>query len=143
MNSFAFAHAAGTEWKSVTEKCLVDLGTLEKRSGFEHLGMVYMTDNLAGDAENILARLREETGITNWIGSVGMGICATGHEYFDQPALALLIAELPQDGFRLLELQDSPKALPLLPVGRKRGSAGLRLFMPTRATAKFRTSSRR
>lgn len=112
MNSFAFAHAGGTEWKSITEKCLADLGTPEKRDGFEHLGMVYMTDNLAGDAENILTRLREQTGIAKWIGSVGMGICATGHEYFDQPAVALQIAELPQDGFRLLELQDSPNALP-------------------------------
>ena len=112
MDSFALAHASGTEWKSITKKCLADLSNPEARPGFEMLGLVYMTDSLAGDAGNILKLLRSRTGISDWVGSVGMGICATGQEYFDEPALAVLVAELPQDGFRLLELQDRPDALP-------------------------------
>ena len=83
MDSFALAHASGTEWKSITEKCLADLSNPEARPGFEMLGLVYMTDSLAGDAGNILKLLRSRTGISDWVGSVGMGICATGHEYFD------------------------------------------------------------
>ena len=106
MNSFALAHASGTEWKSITDKCLAGLSGLEQRPGFEHLGLVYMTDSLAGEAENILVRLGDGTGIANWVGSVGMGICATGQEYFDAPALAILVGEFPQDSFRLLELQN-------------------------------------
>ena len=112
MQSFALAHASGRQWKSITEKCLADLGGFEKRSGFEHLGLAYMTDNLAGDAEKILVHLGDGTGIASWVGSVGMGICATGHEYFDQPALAVLVGEFPEGSFRLLELQDGPDVLP-------------------------------
>ncbi|MEE8171923.1 MAG: FIST N-terminal domain-containing protein [Alphaproteobacteria bacterium] len=112
MDSFALAHATGTDWKSITKKCLADLNGLEERPGFENLGLIYLTDSLAGDADNILTLLRNETGIADWVGSVGMGICATGHEYFNQPALAVLVAELPEDSFRLLELQDSPDVLP-------------------------------
>ena len=112
MDSFTLAHASGTEWKSITEKCLTDLAVGESKSGFEKLGLVYMTDDLAGEAESIVTLLRDRTGIADWVGSVGMGICATGHEYFDEPALAVLIADLPQDGFRLLELQNSQDVLP-------------------------------
>ena len=112
MASFALAHAAGTEWKSITEKCLAELSGREQRSDFDFLGLLYATDLLAGDAENILAHLRAKTGIANWVGSVGMGVCATGQEYFDQPAMAILIAELPKDSFRLLAPRNAPGKLP-------------------------------
>ena len=61
MDSFALAHASGTEWKSITKKCLADLSNPEARPGFEMLGLVYMTDSLAGDAGNILKLLRSRT----------------------------------------------------------------------------------
>ena len=112
MDRFTLAHASGTDWKTITEQCIAELSGLENRPGFENLGLIYMTDSLSGDAKNILALLRKKTAIADWVGSVGMGICATGHEYFDQPALAVLVAELPQDGFRLLESLNSPDTLP-------------------------------
>ena len=112
MDRFALAHASGTDWKTITKKCLEDLSDLKKRPGFENLGLVYMTDSLSGDANNILSLLRKETAIADWVGSVGMGVCATGQEYFNRSALAVLVAELPQDGFRLLESLNSPKTLP-------------------------------
>ena len=36
-----------------------------------------------------------------WVGASGVGICASGVEYFDEPALALMLAELPVEQFHL------------------------------------------
>ncbi|MEK9720972.1 MAG: FIST C-terminal domain-containing protein, partial [Quisquiliibacterium sp.] len=41
------------------------------------------------------------TGIEDWVGATGYGICANGAEYSDVPALGLMIAELAQDGYQL------------------------------------------
>lgn len=113
MTNFALAHASGTEWISISDTCLADLGSLGRVKSTEQLGLVYLTDQLAGDVENILDHLRSETGIDAWVGSVGMGICATGQEYFDTPAMAVMIAELPPDSFHLMSTRTTPGILPL------------------------------
>ena len=45
------------------------------------------------------------TGVHDWVGAVGIGICATGTEYYEEPAAALMLAELPLDGFRVFPSQ--------------------------------------
>jgi small ligand-binding sensory domain FIST len=65
------------------------------------LGFVYATDRLAGDLGSILAFLRETTRVPHWVGTVGMGVVATGREYFDEPALAVMLARLPERAFRV------------------------------------------
>ncbi len=47
--------------------------------------------------------LRRGTGIEAWVGSTGIGVCATGIEYFDQPALAVMVGCLPADAFALFD----------------------------------------
>jgi small ligand-binding sensory domain FIST len=82
MAAFAFAH--GTDWR----RCAAALG----RPG-RGLGFVYFTDALIGDASEILSGLRNDTGVTDWIGSVGTGVLATGTEYQDEPAMAAMVAD--------------------------------------------------
>ena len=113
MTKFALAHATGTEWKTICEQCVAELGPIETLGSLEPLGLVYITDDLAGNAGDILAFLRDETGVADWVGSVGMGICATGQEYFDRPAIAILVGQFPQDSFRLLSTRKSPGILPV------------------------------
>jgi small ligand-binding sensory domain FIST len=86
---FPFAHAAGTGWRDCLDACLPRLG----RPG-RGLGFVYFTDALAADAARLLEGLRRGTGVRDWVGSVGTGVLATGTEYQDAPALAVMIAEL-------------------------------------------------
>jgi small ligand-binding sensory domain FIST len=45
--------------------------------------------------------LRETTAIEHWVGTIGIGICATGAAYFDEPAIAVMAASLPPDSFRM------------------------------------------
>jgi small ligand-binding sensory domain FIST len=99
---FAAAHAASAdaaEWGRLALQCVARLGPAAEQA---HLGFVYVTDLLAPRLTEIVAVLRQATGIKDWVGSVGMGISAAGVEYFDQPALAVMTAALPADSFRLL-----------------------------------------
>ena len=57
---------------------------------------------LAPDLPSLLDYLREHTGVDDWIGSVGCGICTTGREIYDEPAAAVMLISLPENSYRLL-----------------------------------------
>lgn len=64
-----------------------------------NLGFLYLSDRLAADAADVLDAARRETGVETWIGTLGVGVCGTGRECFDEPAVALMTAALPAGGF--------------------------------------------
>ncbi len=66
------------------------------------LGLVYITDHYADDAQEILDTLSAELPeITDWAGTVGVGIAANNVEYFDEPALTALLCDIPSDQYRV------------------------------------------
>jgi small ligand-binding sensory domain FIST len=65
------------------------------------LGWVYLTDHYAAQAEALLAELQQRWPDVHWVGATGVGIAAGGVEYFDEPALSLMLAELPRERFRV------------------------------------------
>lgn len=69
--------------------------------GEARLGLVYLTAGLAPRASDIVAMLVERTGVEHWAGTCGQAIVATGVEYEDEPAIALMLCNLPRDGFRV------------------------------------------
>ena len=95
---FKAAHAAGADWARAVKACVEKLGEVPPGA---NLGLLYATDALAGDLSSVLTFLRETTRIAAWTGSVGAGIAASGSEYYDGPALAILVAALPEDSFRV------------------------------------------
>ena len=111
MDRFAFSHASGADWKSTAQQCFADLELPEQRTGYTQLGLLYLTDQIAANTEDVLTFLRQRTGVHDWVGSVGMGICATGREYFGEPALAVLITEVPENSYRLLKSAKKPNML--------------------------------
>ena len=82
MKPFVFAH--GPDWR----RCVAALG----RPG-RGLGFVYFTDALVDQSSHILRGLRAETGVHDWIGTVGTGVVATGTEYQSGPAIAAMVAD--------------------------------------------------
>jgi small ligand-binding sensory domain FIST len=93
------ASATGKDWQSIADLCLADLGQGKPPAS---LGLLYVTDPLAPQLSSLLDHLRKHTGVDDWIGSVGTGICATGHEIYDEPAAAVMLIALPDDSYRLL-----------------------------------------
>lgn len=66
------------------------------------LGLLYITDHYAASAQDILDHLSAELPeVTDWSGTVGVGIAASGVEYFDEPALAVMLCDLPADQYRV------------------------------------------
>jgi len=66
------------------------------------LALLYITDHYASEAQEILDHLSAELPeVTDWAGTVGVGIASSNVEYFDEPALALMLCELPTDQYRV------------------------------------------
>jgi small ligand-binding sensory domain FIST len=97
--SFHVAQASGGDWEDLTTKCLAELDSLPVGA---NLGFVYVTDSLDEDLRSILKRLRDETRIHSWVGTIGFGICVSRTELFDQPAMAIMVGAVPRDSFCLL-----------------------------------------
>lgn len=101
-SQFALAHARAAhrgEWGRLAFDCVARLGDLAGTAG---LGFVYVTDALAADIPAIIAFLKRTTAISDWVGSIGIGIVAGPHEYFDEPAMALLAIRLSPGGYCLI-----------------------------------------
>ncbi len=66
------------------------------------LAIVYITDHYADHAQDILDHLSAELpSVPDWTGTVGVGIASNNVEYFDEPALALMLCELPGNQYRV------------------------------------------
>ena len=65
------------------------------------LGLVYLTDHYAAQSEALLDELRQRWPGVAWSGCVGIGVMGSGVEYYDEPALALMLTDLPAPQFQL------------------------------------------
>jgi small ligand-binding sensory domain FIST len=72
------------------------------------LGIVYVSEPVAAGLSGLVRELAAATGIAAWVGGVGLGVCAAGHEAYDRAAAAVLTAPLPSDAFRLFGATDDP-----------------------------------
>ena len=80
------------------------------------LALLYITDRYAGHAQDILDHLSAELPeVTDWSGTVGVGIASNNVEYFDEPALCVMLCELPHDQYRVFS---GVSPLPAAALGR-------------------------
>jgi len=111
---FRSAHATHPDWSEATQQCLLQLeaqagsGAYAKQA---NLGFLYLTEPLLPNVDEILATLKSRTGIPNWIGSTGVGICATGVEYVDEPALAVMLGHFAPGSFNVFSGTQRPPTL--------------------------------
>lgn len=90
----------GADWGACVTTALAELGPLPEGA---NLGFVYVTDALAPDLASLLTFLREKTGVADWVGNVGLGVATCGRESHEVPALAVMVAALPAESFRVFE----------------------------------------
>ncbi len=104
MKNFPLAHATHPQWRMAAALVLAQLRAQLALPGANHptLALLYITDHYAAEAEAILAHLSAELPeVTDWAGTVGVGVAATNVEYFDEPALAVMLCDLPSDQYRV------------------------------------------
>ena len=98
MNAFASGHATHPDWRMALSMAAAQVDAqLARHDAAPTLGFVYFCDHYAGHAQALLAALHQRWPGMAWVGSVGVGVLASGVEYFDEPALALLLTGLPRD----------------------------------------------
>ena len=103
-NEFRAAHAAGSTWQEAVREIVIDLGSL----GAAHrLGFLYITDKYADSLTDIAIFLRQTTGVPHWVGTIGFGVSGGNTEYFDAPAMAVLVAPITEDDFRIFSDRDN------------------------------------
>ncbi len=59
----------------------------------------------------MVAYFRANTGILHWSGTVGTGVFATGREYYDEPAVAIMLCAFGEGDFRVFSGVRSPPDL--------------------------------
>jgi small ligand-binding sensory domain FIST len=106
MSAFLVGHATHPDWHGALALAAAQVEA--RRAEHEasargplSLGFVYFTDHFAGDADALVAELRRRWPGVAWVGSVGVGVAAMGVEYFDEPALVLMLAALPAGRFEV------------------------------------------
>jgi len=100
---FAAAFAKGDP-PTLAQRCLEQL----PQGSDATLGILYVTEPAAIRFPQLVQELAAGTGIANWVGGVGLGLCAGGEEVYERPAAAVLTAALPNDKFRLFAPTDDP-----------------------------------
>ena len=104
MHRFLLGHGSGNSADAILEDCLGQLGDIPAEA---NLGFIYATDALVAELPRLLQQLRQATGIERWTGTVGVGISATRREYYDEPALAIMLASFDESCMQSVPNLDS------------------------------------
>lgn len=97
MTQFKLGYSKLPDWQSAVQECLQQAGSISS----ENLGLVYVTDPFSAYLEKIFHALRDQTGISQWVGSVGQGVLCTQHEFYDQPAIVIMLAAFNEAQFEV------------------------------------------
>ena len=102
---FPTGHATHPQWRMACALVLAQLRAqmaLPGHASAPTLGLLYITDAYAAAARDILDHLQAELPeVTDWAGTVGVGVCASNAEYIDEPALSVMLCDLPIDQYRV------------------------------------------
>jgi small ligand-binding sensory domain FIST len=105
MKLFPFAHATHPQWSLGAGLVLAQLRAQMAQVDYASaptLALIYITDHYAAHARDILDYLSSELPeVTDWAGTVGVGIAANNVEYMDEPAMAVMLCDLPSDQYRV------------------------------------------
>jgi small ligand-binding sensory domain FIST len=105
MNAFLVGHASHPDWRRALALAAVQIqgqrAQADAGAAEASLGLVYLSDHYAPHAGVLLEAVRERWPGVTWVGTVGVGVAASGVEYFDEPALVLMLATLPAGSFQV------------------------------------------
>jgi small ligand-binding sensory domain FIST len=104
MNRFLHGHATHPDWRMALALAAAQIDAQRREPGAAAeptLGWVYLTDAYAPHAAALLEDLRQRWPGVEWVGATGIGIAAGGVEYFDEPALSLMLTDLGTEHFRV------------------------------------------
>ena len=105
MKLFPTGHATHPQWRMAAALVVAQLRgqmALPDYASAPTLGLLYITDHYSNDAGELLDYLSGELPhVPDWSGTVGVGVSANNAEYFDEPALSVMLLDVPADQYRV------------------------------------------
>jgi small ligand-binding sensory domain FIST len=101
---FPYAHATHADWRMALAMVLAQLDAQAGKppyAGQASLGLLYFTEPYVPHAAALLDELKRRTRVPHWAGCSALAVAANGVEYFDEPALAVMLCDLPDDAVRV------------------------------------------
>ncbi|MBF5007578.1 FIST C-terminal domain-containing protein [Diaphorobacter sp. NR2-3-3-1] len=102
---FPSGHATHPQWRMAGALVLAQLRAQMALPGYARapsLGLLYITDHYAGEASQLLAFLSQQLpDVKAWSGTVGIGVAANNAEYFDEPALSVMLCDIAPEHWRI------------------------------------------
>jgi small ligand-binding sensory domain FIST len=99
MAMFQHVFLKGSEPDTLISDLLSSLRGVPESAG---LGFLYFDGSLAPHIDGILDRLRDQTPVDHWVGSVAGGLIGSGIESYGRLAISVLVTDIEADSFRLL-----------------------------------------
>jgi small ligand-binding sensory domain FIST len=103
--AFRHAHAAARRWQDAARACADGIASAPRGA---NLGFLYFSDHYAAHAAELLEYMKEETGVDDWVGTVGVGVIATATEYLDEPAMSVMLGAFPPESYRVFSGRQRP-----------------------------------
>ncbi len=94
MQHFLSAYAHGMEGGALLAQCLAQLGEVPAEAT---LGFIYATAATVPELPGIIAGLQRQMPSVQWVGCVGEGVCASGREFYDEPAITILLSDIAEE----------------------------------------------
>ena len=105
MKLFPYGHATHPQWRMAAGLVLAQLRaqiSLPDYASQPRLGLLYITDHYAPQAQALLDHLRPELPeVKDCARTVGIGVAVNNAEYFDEPAMALMLCDLTPEQYRV------------------------------------------
>ncbi len=104
MKQFLHGHASHPDWRIALDQVATQIQARSSETGDKSrptIGWVYFSDHYADSAEDLLSELEKRWPGVSWVGAVGVGVAASGVEYFDEPALVLMLGDIPEENFQV------------------------------------------
>ena len=111
MESFLHISCQHDDARTVISDCVAQL---EKSPVEFNFAFIYVTDAMSADYPDLLQQCKKQTGIEHWLGTIGVGIIASGQEWYDRPAVSIMLAKFDVNEFTMLPLVKNISDMALL-----------------------------
>lgn len=101
VDSFLNISCQHNDPQAVISNCLEQLEDITAEFNF---AFIYATDTMSNEYPDFLQQCKKKTGIEHWLGTLGAGIIASGQEWYDQPAVSIMLAKFDPNEFTMLPL---------------------------------------
>lgn len=107
MSEFLHAHATHPDWRMAFALVRAQLEAKQRSQWQEAdssgatLGWVYFTCHYTPHAAGVLEALNTTWPGVQWVGTAAIGIAASGVEYIDEPAMAVMLSRIPRGRFHV------------------------------------------